>query len=158
MEKWNIFPYANPKGWHYTSRERAEGEWTCEHDKKEIATYNGHPFGVPIWKKSKISSINGPTLRGAHYPLPSVATKNNCADQNLDFVKLVKPRLIARPWSSNYGQNQCNLCQNMRQDVAFEVEPSKIIVRVVRPRRKPAKFFQNICHLPSTLPSSPKIG
>ena len=43
------FPYANPKGWHYTSRERAEGEWTCDHEKKkEIATYNGCPFGAPI--------------------------------------------------------------------------------------------------------------
>ena len=30
------FPYANPKGWHYTSRERAEGEWTCDHEEKKI--------------------------------------------------------------------------------------------------------------------------
>ena len=29
------FPYANPSGWHYTSRERAEGEWTCDHEKKK---------------------------------------------------------------------------------------------------------------------------
>ena len=45
MEKWNIFPYANPKGWHYTSRERAEGEWTCDHEKEN----NVHPVGVHIW-------------------------------------------------------------------------------------------------------------
>ena len=38
------FPYANPKGWHYTSRERAEGEWTCEQINK-IVTYNGCPLG-----------------------------------------------------------------------------------------------------------------
>lgn len=115
---------------------------------KRVATYNGHPFGVPICMPPVGACINGvgalptpygPTLRGAHYPLPSVATKK----------KVMKPRLIARPWSSNYGQNQCNLCQNMRQDVAFEVEPSKIIVRVVRPRRKPAKI------LPKYLPPAP---
>ena len=35
MEKCSIFPYANPSGWHYTSRERAEGEWTCDTKKEK---------------------------------------------------------------------------------------------------------------------------
>jgi len=102
----------------------------------------------------------GPIIRS----LRSLQKKKvNCADQNLDFVKLVKPRLIARPWSSNYGQNQCNLCQNMRQDVAFEVEPSELTEQNNRAGGATAKkTSENSSKIsatcPSTLPSSPKIG
>ena len=68
----------HPEGVHYRSRERAEGEWTCDHEKeKEIATYNGHPKGAHMHAPTgacinglgALPSPYGPTLRGAHNAL-----------------------------------------------------------------------------------------
>lgn len=58
------------------SRERAEGEWTCDHEEKKnksrpiMGAPAGHPYahpeGVCINGLGALPSPYGPTLRGAH--------------------------------------------------------------------------------------------
>ena len=67
--------YGHPKGAHW-SRERAEGEWTCDHEEKKkksrpiMGAPLGHPYahpeGVCINGLGALPSPYGPTLRGAH--------------------------------------------------------------------------------------------
>ena len=108
----------HPFGVHYRSRERAEGEWTCDHEKeKEIATYNGCPCGAPICMPPQGACINGvgalptpygPTLRGAHNALR--ASKNK---KEINRVDEVEPNQAKRS-ESNLGQNQREVGQYVR--------------------------------------------
>ena len=77
--------YGHPQGAHW-SRERAEGEWTCDHEKKNksrpiMGAPRGHPYahprGVCINGLGALPSPYGPTLCGAHNGPSGLQKKKN---------------------------------------------------------------------------------
>ena len=108
MEKCSIFPYANPKGWHYTSRERAEGEWTCDHEEKKIATYNGCPLG------SHMDWVPYPVHMGPRFAGPITALRAFKKKKVSGCAETLGSRLVKLRFNS--GQIRCKPSQNVRLD------------------------------------------
>ena len=98
----------HPYGVHW-SRERAEGEWTCDYEKKKksrpimgapVGHPYAHPSGVCINGLGALPSPYGPTLRGAHNALRASKKKKNVTHE------------VDQP--SNNGQNLCKPSQYVR--------------------------------------------
>ena len=115
------FPYANPMGWHYTSREGAEGEWTCEHDKNKSRPIMG-TLRCPYGRNRRFLPLMGwvpyPPHMGPRFAGPITALRA--------FKKRNRSNIVlrgTRSWKTktdNSGQNTHELGENMRLHVSSQ--------------------------------------